>query len=260
MWDATTFTKNRDRLLAGDVAGRFLAILLSHPKVKALLSSEHFSVDGTLLEAWASLKSFRPKDGSGSSPDPGRNGEQDFHGQKRCNETHASTTDPDARLFRKGTGKEAKLCFMGHALMENRNGLIVGAVVAQAAGYAKRLAALHLAMPHAERPRAVTGAGYKGHDTRDFVAGLREVNVTPHVAQNTNGRRSAIDGRTTRHPAYGVSLRIRKRIEETFGWAKTVGGIRKARHRRLPKIGWQFTLAMAAYNLVRLPKLLAGAA
>ena len=260
VWDPTTFTKNRDRLLAGDVAVKFLAAVLAQPKVRALLSSEHFSVDGTLLDAWASTKSFRPKDGSGPPPDGGRNGEQDFHGQQRSNDTHASTTDPDARLYRKGRGKEARLAFMGHALMENRNGLIVGAVATRASGHAERLAALHLVQPHAERPRPITLGGDKGFDTKDFVAELREINVTPHVAQHTNGRRSAIDGRTTRHPGYAVSLRIRKRIEEAFGWAKTVAGLRKARHRGLPKIDWQFTFVMAAYNLVRLPKLLAVAA
>lgn len=256
VWDATTFTKNRDRLLAGDVAIKFLAAVLARPKVKKLLSTEHFSVDGTLLEAWASMKSFRPKDGSGSPPDAGRNGEQDFHGQKRSNETHASTTDPDARLYRKGRGKESKLSFMGHALMENRNGLIVGAIATRASGHAERLAALHLMEPRANRAEKVTLAGDKGFDAQDFVAELREINVTPHVAQNVSGRRSAIDGRTTRHPGYGVSLRIRKRIEEAFGWAKTVAGLRKARHRGLPKIDWQFTFVMAAYNLVRLQKLL----
>jgi IS5 family transposase len=259
VWDATTFTKNRDRLLAGDVAVKLLATVLAQPKVKALLSDEHFSVDGTLIEAWASTKSFRPKDGSGPPPDAGRNGGQDFHGQRRSNDTHASTTDPDARLYRKGRGKEAKLCFMGHALMENRHGLIVGAAATRASGHAERLAALHLVEPHADRPQRITLGGDKGFDTQDFVAELREVNVTPHVAQNTNGRRSAIDGRTTRHPGYAVSQRIRKRIEEAFGWAKTVAGLRKARHRGLPRIDWQFTLAMAAYNLIRLPKLLAAA-
>ena len=256
VWDATTFTKNRDRLLEGDVAVKFLAGVLAQPKVKTLLSGEHFSVDGTLLEAWASTKSFRPKDGSGPPPDAGRNGEQDFHGQKRGNETHASDTDPDARLYRKGRGKEAKLCFMGHALMENRNGLIVGARATRASAHAERLAALHLITPHADRPQAITLGGDKGFDTQDFVAELREINVTPHVARNVSGRRSAIDGRTTRHAGYAISLRIRKRIEEAFGWAKTVAGLRKARHRGLPKIDWKFTLAMAAYNLVRLPKLL----
>jgi len=194
VWDATTFTKNRDRLLAGDVAIKFLAAVLARPKVKKLLSTEHFSVDGTLLEAWASMKSFRPKDGSGSPPDAGRNGEQDFHGQKRSNETHASTTDPDARLYRKGRGKESKLSFMGHALMENRNGLIVGAIATRASGHAERLAALHLMEPRANRAEKVMLAGDKGFDAQDFVAELREINVTPHVAQNVSGRRSAIDG------------------------------------------------------------------
>ena len=260
VWDATTFSKNRDRLLAGEVATKFLAAVVAHPKVKRLLSGEHFSVDGTLIEAWASPKSFRPKDGSGNPPDPGRNGERDFHGEQRRNDTHASTTDADAQLYRKGRGKEAKLCFMGHALMENRNGLIVGAVGTRASGHAERLAALHLLEPYAERPKPITLGGDKGYDTRDFVAELREINVTPHVAQNSNGRRSAIDGRTTRHPGYAISLRIRKRIEEAFGWAKTVAGLRKVRHRGLPRIDWQFTFAMAAYNLIRLPNLLAAAA
>jgi transposase len=260
VWDATTFTKNRDRLLAGEIATRFLAAVLAQSKVKALLSDEHFSVDGTLLEAWASSKSFRPKDGSGPPPDPGRNGEQDFHGQKRSNDTHASTTDPDARLYRKGRGKEAKLCFMGHALMENRNGLIVGALATRASGHAERQAAQRLIEPHADNARRITLGGDKGFDTQDFVAEMRATNVTPHVAQNDKGRRSAIDARTTRHPGYAASLRIRKRIEEAFGWAKTVAGLRKARHRGLPKLDWQFTFAMAAYNLVRLPRLLGAAA
>ena len=256
VWDATTFTKNRNRLLAGEVAVKFLAAVVAHARVKRLLSSEHFSVDGTLIEAWSSPKSFQLKNGAGSPSGPGRNGERDFHGERRSNDTHASTTDPDARLYRKGRGKEAKLSFMGHALMENRNGLIVGAVATRASGHAERLAALHLLAPHADRTGQVTLGADKGYDAQDFVAELREVNVTPHVAQNISGRRSAIDGRTTHHPGYAVSLRIRKRIEEAFGWAKTVAGLRKARHRGLPKIDWQFTFAMAAYNLVRLPKLL----
>jgi len=260
MWDATTFTKNRDRLLDGEVAGKFLAAVLAHDQVKGLLSSEHFSVDGTLLEAWASPKSFRPKDGSGTPPGAGRNGERDFHGERRKNDTHASTTDADARLFRKGPGKEARLCFMGHALMENRNGLIIDAVTTRASGHAERLAAIALVEPRAERANPITLGADKAYDTGDFVMELRELTVTPHVAQNQNGRRSAIDGRTTRHPGYAISQRIRKRIEEAFGWAKTVAGLRKMRHRGLPKVGWQFTLAMAAYNLVRLPKLLAAAA
>jgi IS5 family transposase len=260
MWDATTFTKNRDRLLDGEVAAKFLTAVLSQDKVKGLLSSDHFSVDGTLLEAWASPKSFRPKDGSGDPPAPGRNGERDFRGERRKNDTHASTTDADARLFRKGPGKEARLCFMGHALMENRNGLIIDAVTTRASGHAERLAAIALIKPRAERPRPITLGGDKGYDTADFVMELRELTVTPHVAQNQKGQRSAIDGRTTRHPGYEISQRIRKRIEEAFGWAKTVAGLRKMRHRGLPKVDWQFTLAMAAYNLVRLPKLLAESA
>ncbi len=257
VWDATTFTKNRDRLLDGDVAAKFLSAVLSQSRVKRLLSSEHFSVDGTLIEAWASPKSFKPKDGSGEPPGPGRNGERDFHGERRTNDSHASSTDPDARLYRKGRGKEAKLSFMGHALMENRNGLIVGAVATRASGHAERLAAIALIEPHAERPPPITLGGDKNYDTKDFVMELRERAVAPHVAQNDTNRRSAIDGRTTRHPGYAVSMRIRKRIEEAFGWAKTVAGLRKMRHRGLPKVDWQFTLAMTAYNLIRLPKLLA---
>ncbi len=260
VWDATTFTKSRDRLLPGVIATRFLAAVLAQPQVRLLLSSEHFSVDGTLLEAWASTKSFRPKNGSGSPPGTGRNGEQDFHGQTRSNDTHASTTDGDARLYKKGAGKEARLCFIDHALMENGKGLIAGAVATRASGHAERLAAQHLIEPHADDARRITLGGDKGFDTQDFVAEMREINVTAHVAQNKHGRRSAIDGRTTRHPGYTVSLRVRKRIEEAFGWAKTVAGLRKMRHRGLPKIDWQFTFAMAAYNLVRLPRLLASAA
>jgi Transposase DDE domain len=231
--------------------------VLSQDKVRRLLSSEHFTVDGTLLEAWASPKSCRAKDGSGEPPAPGRNGGRDFHGERRRNDTHASTTDLDARLFRKGSDKEARLCFMGHALMENRNGLIVGAVTTRASGHAERLAALALIEPHAERPQPMTLGADKGYDTGDFVMELRDKAVTPHIAQNASARRSAIDGRTTRHPGYAVSQRIRKRVEEAFGWDKTVAGLRKMRHRGLPKVGWQFTLAMAAYDLVRLPKLLA---
>lgn len=257
VWDATTFTKNRDRLLEGEVAQQFLAAVLAQPPVKRLLSSEHFSVDGTLLEAWASVKSFRPKDGLGDPPGPGRNGERDFHGERRKNDTHASTTDSDARLFRKGPGKEARLCFMGHALMENRNGLVVGAAATRASGHAERLAAVSLIEPFADRPRPLTLGADKGYDSTDFVIACRKRAVTPHVAQNQSGRRSAIDHRTTRHVGYAISQRIRKRIEEVFGWAKTVAGLRKLRHRGLPKIDWQFTLALAAYDLIRLPKLLA---
>ena len=257
-WDQTTFGKNRDRLLAGEVAHKFLAAVLAHPRVKRLLSTEHFSVDGTLIEAWASMKSFRPKDGSGEPPGPGRNGESDFHGQKRANDTHESTTDPDAKLYRKGPGKEAKLCFMGHALMENRSGLVVDACLTQADGHAERIAALHMIEPRADRPGRITLGADKGYDTEDFVNELRTLNVAPHVAAKAKG--SAIDGRTTRHPGYKASQVIRKRIEEAFGWTKSAAGLRKARHRGLARVGWQFVLAMAAYNLIRLPKLLAAAA
>ena len=257
-WDQTTFSKNRDRLLAGDVAARFLAAVLSNARVKCLLSSEHFSVDGTLIEAWASMKSFRPKDGSGEPPAPGRNGERDFHGETRSNETHASTTDPDAQLLRKSGGQEAKLCFMGHALMENRSGLIVHACLTRADGHAERIAALAMIEPRADRPGRITLAADKGYDAEDFINELRSMNVAPHVAAKARG--SAIDGRTTRHPGYKTSQIVRKRIEEAFGWAKAAAGFAQTKHRGLARVGWQFTLAMAAYDLVRLPKLLAATA
>jgi len=260
-WDHSVFSKNRDRLLAGDIAAKFLAAVLAQPRVKRLLSSDHFSVDGTLIEAWASTKSVKPKDGSGEPPTKGggRNAEADFHGQRRTNETHASTTDPEARLYRKGRGKETRLCFIGHGLMENRHGLLVDACLTQADGHAERVAALHMIEPHADRPRAITLGADKAYDAEDFVNELRSMNVTPHLAQNTSGRRSAIDGRTTRHAGYGVSQRLRKRIEEAFGWIKTVAGQRKTRFRGRDRVGWAFTFAVAAYNLVRLPKLLAAA-
>jgi transposase len=257
-WDQTTFSKNRDRLLAGDVAARFLAAVLSNGRVKRLLSSEHFSVDGTLIEAWASLKSFRPKDGSGEPPAPGKNGERDFHGETRSNETHASTTDPDARLLRKSAGQEAKLCFMGHVLMENRSGLVVDACLTRAGGHAERIAALAMIEPRADRPGRITLAADKGYDAEDFVNELRSMNVAPHVAAKARG--SAIDGRTTRHLGYKTSQIVRKRIEEAFGWAKAAAGFARTKHRGLARVAWQFTLAMAAYDLVRLPKLLAATA
>jgi hypothetical protein len=257
------FSKNRDRLLEGDIAAKFLGAILSQPKVKRLLSTDHFSVDGTLIEAWASIKSFKPKDGPrGDHGEPpsdggGRNVEADFHGERRSNETHASTTDPDARLYKKGKGKEAKLCFMGHGLMENRHGLLVDAYLTEASGYAERVAALHMIEPFADRSQAITLGADKAYDTKDFVKDLRSMKVTPHVAQNINGRRSAIDGRTTRHFGYRVSLRIRKRIEEAFGWIKTVAGQDKTKFRGRDRVGWAFTFAAAAYDLVRLPKLMA---
>ena len=251
------FSKNRDRLLEGEIATKFLTAILAQPKVKRLLSSDHFSVDGTLVEAWASMKSFKPKrDGGEPPPGGGRNAEADFKGEKRSNETHASTSDPDAMLYRKGSGMEAKLCFIGHALMENRHGIFVDTRLTRVSGHAERLAGLDMIGPRADRPHAITLGGDKNFDTKDFVMELREINVTPHVAQNTS-RASAIDGRTTRHPGYAISQRIRKRIEEGFGWMKTVAGIRKTKYRGLEKVGWAFTLGAAAYNLVRLPKLMA---
>ncbi len=254
-WDPTTFGKNRDRLLAGDVARKFLAAIVAHPKVKRLLSTEHFSVDGTLIEAWASIKSFRPKDGSGDPPAAGRNGERDFHGEAPSNATHQSTTDPEARLYRKGAGREARLCFMGHALMENRHGLVVDGCLTQATGHAERVAALHMIEPRADRGTRVTLGADKGYDAQDFVNELRTMNVAPHVAAKAKG--SAIDGRTTRRKGYKTSQIIRKRIEEVFGWTKSAAGLRKTRHRGLDRVGWQFTFTLAAYNLIRLPKLLA---
>ncbi len=259
VWDASTFSKNRDRLLAGEVAQRFLAELLALPEVRRLLSSEHFSVDGTLLQAWASLKSFRRKDGEDEPPGPGRNGERDFKGEKRSNATHASTTDPDARLYRKGSGQPAELCYIGHALMENRNGLLGGGVATRATGDAEPLAAIELVKAVTGRRRITLGAD-KAYDTANFVLECREEKVTPHVAQNiTTTRGSRIDARTTRHPGYAASLRVRKRIEEGFGWAKEIAGLAQVKLRGLARVDCAFVLSLAAYNLVRLPKLLAKA-
>ena len=255
IWHPTAFTTNRDRLLEGAVAARFLAAVLDHARVRQLLSREHFSVDGTLIEAWASMKSFRPRDGADQPPGGGRNRERDFHGERRRNDTHASTTDGDARLFRKGAGKEARLCFMGHALMENRHGLVVGAVATRASGHAERLAALRLIEPFCDRPRPVTLAADKGYDSADFVMECREHVVTPHVAQNQSGRRSAIDGRTTRHAGYAVSQRIRKRIEEPFGWIKTIAGGRKLRYIGKERNRAWFLMTGAVYNIIRITAL-----
>jgi len=261
VWDHSTFSKNRDRLLDGEIAAKFLAAVLAQPRVRRLLSSEHFSVDGTLVEAWASMKSVKPRDPpeGGSPTGGGRNAAADFRGQKRSNETHRSTTDPDARLYRKGPGMEAKLCFIGHGLMENRSGLIVDARLTRVSGHAERLAALAMIEPWADRPRAITLGADKGYDAADFIEELRTLNVRPPVAQNTSRRRSAIDRRTTRHPGYRASPRMRKRIEEAFGWVKTVAGLRKTKLRGLPKVDWAFTFAAAAYNLVRVPKLIEAA-
>ena len=267
VWDHSTFSKNRDRLLEGAVAARFLSTLLAQPKVQRLLSSEHFSVDGTLIQAWASMKSIKPieeRHGSGDDQPPpagGRNIDTDFRGEARSNATHASTSDPEAKLYRKGPGMEARLAFLGHALMENRCGLIVDACLTTANGHAERLAALAMIEKQADRPRAITLGADKGYDTADFVNELRTMNVRPHVARNTTRPRgrSAIDGRTTRHAGYAASQRIRKRIEEAFGWMKTVGGMRRPMLRGTDRVGWAFTFAAAAYNLVRLPKLLTAA-
>ena len=258
VWDASTFSKNRDRLLAGSVAAAFLSAVLSIPRVKRLLSQDHFSVDGTLIQAWASMKSFRPKD-DGTPPEPpagGRNAEVDFHGQRLSNDTHRSATDPEAKLYRKGRGREAKLSFMGHVLMENRNGLIVDGCVTEANGQAERIAALAMIEKRADRPSRITLGADKGYDAEDFVNELRSMNVTPHIARNTAGRRSALDGRTTRHPGYGVSQRIRKRIEEGFGWGKEFGLLRRIRMRGCERVDMAFAFSAAACNLIRLPKLL----
>jgi transposase len=270
IWDVTVFTKNRDRLLAGDVAAKFMAAVLSQPRVRRLLSDEHFSVDGTLIEAWASMKSFRPKDGSGEPPGAGRNGERSFRGEKRGNDTHASTTDPEAKLYRKSDGQPSRLCFLGHTLVENRSGLVVAAQLTQASGTAEREAALglidsHRAVTRSIGRRRITLAADKAYDVTAFVEALRARRVTPHIAIDGNVRKSgkprktAIDKRTTRHPGYAVSQRLRKRIEEPFGWVKTIAGLRKTRHRGVARVGWMFTLAMAAYNIIRIPKLLPAA-
>jgi transposase len=256
VWDPTVFSKNRDRLLAGDIAAEFMGAVLNLPEVKRLLSAEHFSVDGTLIQAWASMKSFRRKDGADEPPGPGRNGNRNFRNEKRSNETHASTTDPDARLARKATGKEAKLAFHGHLLMENRNGLVVDARLTQATGTAEPEAALAMLSEVPGTHRITVGAD-KAYDTAGFVAQVRGLNATPHVAQNiTEQRGSNIDDRTTRHAGYRVSQVIRKRIEEAHGWIKSVAGMAQTKHRGLARVGWMFRLKAAAYNLIRLPKLL----
>jgi transposase len=265
VWHPTVFTHNRDRLMEADVAREFLAALMTLPKVKRLLSSDHFSVDGTLIEAWASMKSFRPKDGSGEPPGPGRNGERNFHKEKRSNETHASTTDPDAKLYRKADGRESRLCFMGHVLMENRNGLAVDATLTHATGTAEREAALTMLDRRTTRRRITLGAD-KAYDATNFVGSLRERNVTPHIAVQGSVsklgkiRKTALDGRTLCHVGYEISQRIRKRIEEIFGWVKKPGGLTKAKVRGCPKVEAVFTFTVIAYNLVRLPKLITPAA
>jgi transposase len=253
VWVPTVFSKNRDRLLKGDVAEAFFDEVLAEANARDLLSDEHFTVDGTLIEAWAGQKSFRRKDGTDAGPtdsDPG-NPTVNFHGESRKNDTHESTTDPEARMARKGDGKEAKLSYAAHVLMENRSGLVVNMRVTLATGTCERAASIDMVQDIPGQHRVTLGAD-KNYDTRDHVEQLREQKVTPHVAQRNNG---AIDGRTTRHTGYAVSQRKRKRIEEIFGWLKTVGMLRKTRHKGLLRVGWVFTFATAAYNLVRLRNL-----
>jgi transposase len=257
VWDATSFTKNRDRLLEAAVAKEFLAQVVERARLAGLVSDEHFTVDGTLLDAWASLKSFRPKDEQpGAPPDDPGNPTVDFHGEKRSNQTHESKTDGDALLARKAKGKEAKLSYSGNLLVENRNGLIVDAELLEANGRAERDAALVM-LEQVPGDGQITVGGDKGFDTQQFVAECRHMNVTPHVARNT-GRAggSAIDARTTRHTGYAISQKKRKRIEECFGWLKDIALLRKLKHRGLFKVGWIFTFAVAAYNLVRMRKLI----
>ena len=257
VWDVTVFTKNRDRLLDGDVAREFLCEVVKQAQEKKLTSDEHFTVDGTLVEAWASLKSFQQKDGKNPPPDDPGNPTVDFHGEKRSNQTHESTTDPDALLARKGNGKEAKLSYNGNLLVENRNGLIITTELFQANGTAERDAALVMLEQLPGGQRVTVGAD-KAYDTKDFVAECRNIKVTPHVAQNVKrSGGSAIDERTTRHVGYSISQKKRKRIEESFGWLKTIALMRKVRHRGIHKVGWVFTFAAAAYNLVRMRNLLA---
>jgi transposase len=252
VWDHSTFSKNRDRLMQAEIAEAFFEQVLDQARAKGLTSDEHFSVDGTLIEAWASLKSFRPRDDSDDPPEGGsRNPDRNFRGERRKNETHASTTDPEAKLFRKGPGKEARLCYMGHVLTENRNGLVVDAALSQATGTAEREVALAMVEAIPGQHRITLGAD-KNYDTKEFIAGVRALNVTPHVAQNDTNRRSAIDGRTTRHVGYEISQRVRKRIEEVMGWGKDIGPVRKTKFRGADRIGFQWLLALTGYNLIRM--------
>jgi transposase len=256
-FDATTFTKNRKRLLEHEVADRFFAAVVRQAKLRRYISSDHFTVDGTLLQAWASHKSFKPKDTPPpSDPPAGRNAEVGWHGEKRSNDTHASTTDPEARLYRKSSNTAATLCYSGHLLMENRSALIIDAELTTADGYAERATAIEMLgrLPKTRRRRTV--AGDKGYDTKGFVADVRDLGFTPHVAQNASGsRRSAIDGRTTRHAGHEVSMRIRKRVEEPFGWVKTVGAGRKLRYIGRERNRHWFKITVAVYNLIRITAL-----
>jgi transposase len=260
VWDHSTFSQNQERLLQSELAKKFFDRVLAQARAKRLLSDEHFTVDGTLIEAWASLKSFRPKDEDPKPPGGGRNDEVDFKGQSRKNDTHVSTTDPDSRLYRKSNGQTAKLCYSGNVLMENRNGLVVDTRLEPATGTAERGTAADMLAGVAKKYRRVTVGGDKAYDTSGFVKAVRQLNVVPHVAQNTTGRTSAIDGRTTCNPGYKVSLRLRKRVEEIFGWMKTTGGMRKTRYIGQRKVAWQFNLVATAYNLIRMRNLGMGTA
>ncbi len=253
VWDATVFTKNRDRVLGGEVAKVFFQEVLAEARRRSLLSDEHFTVDGTLIEAWASHKSFKPKDQS-DSDEGGSNPSVDFRRQRRTNDTHASRNDPQARLYKKSKGAESRLCYMGHLMIDNRHGLATNACVTIASGTAEREAAVQMAGEIPGRGR-VTLAADKGYDTRDCIRKLRDRNITPHVAQNDTNRRSAIDRRTTRHPGYTVSQKKRKLVEQMFGWAKTVGLMRKTRHRGTQRVDWMFIFTAAAFNLVRMRNL-----
>jgi len=249
IWDASSFSKNRDRLLDGDIAQRFLNAVLAQAREKGLTSDEHFSIDGTLIQAWAGQKSFRPKDGSDNDSRPGgRNPEVDFKGKKRKNDTHQSTTDPDARQYRKADGQESKLSYLGHVVMENRHGLVVGCQVTHADGYAERNAGRDL-MSRIHRKAKVTLGADKGYDSADFITDMRAQDVTPHVAQK---RHSAIDDRTTRHPGYRLSQIIRKTVEHPFGWLKAAAGLRQVKVRGRDRVDWAFTFRVAAFNLIRM--------
>jgi transposase len=254
-FDATTFTKNRERLLDHEIADRFFAAVVAQAKLRRYVSSEHFSVDGTLLEAWASHKSFQPKDRPRRKPPKGRNDEVSYHGERRSNDTHQSTTDPEARLFRKSNAAPAKLCYSGHLLMEHRNALIIDVELTEANGYAERDAALEMLerLPPTQRRRTV--AADKAYDTTGWVADVRALGFTPHVAPNTTNRHSAIDGRTTRHVGHQVSQRIRKRIEEPFGWIKTIAGGRKLRYIGQRRNRAWFVMTGAVYNIIRIAAL-----
>jgi transposase len=254
-FDATTFTKNRKRLLKHQVADEFFAAVVDQAKLRRYISSEHFTVDGTLLKAWASHKSFKPKDDPPSEPPAGRNTEVQWHGQKRTNDTHASTTDPEARLYRKSSNTAATLCYSGHLLMENRSALIVDAELTTADGYAERATAIDMLSRLPKMARRRTVAGDKGYDTKGFVAEARALGFTPHVTPNNSRQRSAIDGRTTRHRGHELSMRIRKRIEEPFGWMKTIGGGRQLRYRGRERNRAWFKITVAVYNMIRITAL-----